>query len=418
MVNPFRNTSIVSWITMVFRALVVLLFTPWIMSIEQTSNWVTYLAIYNFAILADLTFTPTFSRFYAYCSGQGEKFNDIDYGGLDYIQKRFFLIVSIFGLGLSLVSIVYVIGVVSYSSLILCSSVFITLYTGRYVSVLEGCGSILYVRQVILCQVIVQCLGLLISVAFGFDFFLFVLFYYMPASVSFFLLRSASKQYISVSTRFNMGVVTKYRKVLISQSLKGAISLMSTIGTIQALTLFSSAHYESLGSNVIYSLMLIRQISNFCQVPFYVKIPMMATLYSSGEDRLLLKKAFKLAIITTGLLLSLGMIVPIISEMIDLLFSIRLPALFGSFWILLVIAFVFERTLALVAHYFALRNIILWHQSGPLFMLIVLSSFYVLNISDVGVNSLPISLFLGGLCSLFYLVFKGNRANKLEIKYD
>ncbi|MFM2637861.1 hypothetical protein [Vibrio vulnificus] len=392
-----------------------IIFTPWIMSVDDSNYWVTYLAIYNFAILADLTFTPTFARFYAYCSAQSSRFNDIDLEDLNYIQKEFFMILSFSGTVLVLISLIYVVGNITIDSLILCISVFITLYTGRYVSAVEGCGGILYVRQIILFQVLVQCIGLVLSVTFSFDLFFIIFLYYTPALISLFLLRLASKRYVSKKKEFNKRIIKKYRKVLMSQSLKGATSLLSTIGTIQALTLITSTFYSSLSSNIIYSMMLIRQISNFCQVPFYIKIPVMAKLYSSGEEERLLKQAIQLSLVTITLILSLGMLIPFISTIIDVWFNIKLPTILGLFWALLVFAFILERALALTSHYFALRNIILWHESGVLFMLVVLSSFFFLDFIGLSEKSLPVSLIIGSLCSLFYLYIKGNHILKIEV---
>ncbi|MDH5987950.1 hypothetical protein L8R81_23645, partial [Vibrio splendidus] len=397
MVSFTKSPSVITWLTMVARAIVVIFFTPLILLSNiylesESSSWILYLSIYNLMMLLDVGFTPTFVRHYAYSLSFKNGFEDLTTDILDRIQGRIYFLISSGGAIFVTITLIWLEIPLSLGTLVFSLSIIVVLYTGRYISCLEGTGGIYLVRVVILCQVIFQLLLLSFSIYSNSTVDSLILLYYFPCIITFFYLRYKSKIYISKFSAGNYASYEKYKSIINKQAGKSAISLIATIGMIQIMTLYySQLETVDNSSLILYSMMLIRQFSNFSQVPFFTKIPLLSKLYATGDVELLKVKSLTYISLSVGFLCFIGVSVGLWNDYFSIGSEWHLPILSTKYWLLLVIAFMLERLVAMLQHYLSIKNVIIWHITGPLFSFFSLTIFcfcIVKGLSDYSI-SLP-----------------------------
>lgn len=385
------------------RASVVVFFTPLIIqntSYSDNSSWVFYLAVFNFALLLDGGFTPTFTRHYAY-SISSEK-NPLRYrdifrqGQIIYLAIALLscfvlpLFLCVYGENNNTVAIIFVLIVASL------------LYQGRYVALLEGSGFIQFVRKTLFLQSVSQVIVLSICLALNVSQDFLIVYYICPTLITTLVFRFRCSRLV---VGYDPSKSPRFERQIIEQSLKTGVSTFLTIGTVQAATIFYSqiilSNDESV--SVLFSLMLIRQISNFAQVPFYTRIPQMANLYAKGSLKELRNLQLKNAILSMSLLSVVSTLVIPVNFSLSYFGFITLPIEGGAFWWLLILAFVFERGFAIYQHCLAVKNFVAWHKTAVVYCLCLSLTLYFLNNIEHPILSLPISIFVASLLSLCYL---------------
>lgn len=415
MVKLLRSPSIITWSTMLLRAIVVVFVTPIILVStnfpeEESANWILYLTVYNLVMLLDVGFTPTFVRHFAYSLSCKNKYEGLTTDLLVMIQNKIYLLISGGALFFVVAILIWSEMVLSIGSFTFSISVVSVLYTGRYISVLEGIGKILLARTVILCQVLSQILFLSLSLSSELSMDWVLTLYYFPCVVTLVYLRYMGEKCLQTHNTGNFVHLEKYTKEICKQAGKSAISLLSTVGAIQIITLYYSQLKEVDNSAaILYSMMLIRQIANFSQVPFYTKIPLLSSLHANGD----IKRQKYISFVCIGssifLLFISGLCVSLLNELFQVDGRWHLPILSSQMWMVLVFSFMIERSLAMLQHYLATSNIVVWHVTGPLFCLFTLIGFYYCVVQNYNEYSVSLPILLSSLLILIFVSVRFRR---------
>lgn len=393
--NILSSITLITWLTMIIKSCLILIITPLILerySDAQAHEWVFSITIFQFIMLCDAGFTATFTRFFAY-----------SFGGDSSLKNKIFWVTStiysrIFILSISLGIIIYLYyKSLTTTSLLIIITIAISLYSGRYVAYFEGSGKIKLSRLILLYQSIFQASLTLFTCFLSLPIEFVLISYFSPiVSTLLVYLYFIHKDGIVSNPDYQF----KERKLIISDGFKSAISLMTTIGAIQFVNIFTSQSEDiALQSNYLYFFMLLRQVFGFCQVVFYSKIPSLTILFSEGKlDEF--SNSSKKYIITTIILGGISTI--IIALLTQITFVYNLPAAESKYILILGLAFALERSFAMYQQYLSIKKIIYWHYTGPIFLftMILIS---IITHPYIHIYSLPTAMIGASLFSLVSL---------------
>jgi len=227
------------------------------------------------------------------------------------------------------------------------------------------------------------------------------------------------RNYYLVRTSFPNLILTKTDK-LISNTVFDAVkssSWKSGLGVFMSygITQLTGVFFAQLGSSeevaiYLFALRIIVFINQFSQAPFYSKIPRLSKLYAEKRFEEIIsisKKGMRYAYFSYTipfLTLDFG------GEKFLSVINSRVPFPNENLWLLLGIAFLFERFGAMHIQLFSLSNNIIWHiangVSGFLNLLVVLITYRFL-----GVLAFPLGMFVGYV--MFYCWYSAKKSYEL-----
>jgi hypothetical protein len=409
MIEKIKNNkaALLTWVTMFSRAFVLLFITPEVISSydpKSSNQWLLILSIYQFFMLFDSGFTPALTRLFSYSSiKKNVEFTAVE---LNWASSFFYILLPIIGCGV--VSFIFTGKIELELSVLLFIFFSINIFNGKYIALLEGLGGMFKSRGIQLVQALLQTILLLFAVRLKLDMDTVITLYFLPVILSLCLYHFLSRSLIVRSARPQHKKPARLvLKKILSDSLKGAISVFSTIGAMQLLVIYiaGSSSVED-GNATLYIFMLVRQLAGFAQVPFYIRLPEMARLYATGGMNMeVFNIAKKSWLISISFLLIVSALLFIVAGY-EMKF-LKLSYLSENFilYFSLVICFSFERTFAMTQQFFAMRGVIVWHFTGPIFLLLIFSSFNVLKYSNIEEFSLPLAIGISSITALFFSNF-------------
>ncbi|MFN4150097.1 MAG: hypothetical protein ACK4IX_04060, partial [Candidatus Sericytochromatia bacterium] len=191
-------------------------------------------------------------------------------------------------------------------------------------------------------------------------------------------------------------------------SWRSGLGVLMSYGIVQSSTLvFAQSDDVGMVSSYLFSMRIMQIILNFCQAPFYSKIPQMSTFYAKGEYEKIKEVAKR------GM--GLSFLSYFLCWVIIYFFANPILALLGSnitfipslLWTLMGFSYFIERYGAMHIQLYTLTDDVIWHISngisGTIYVLLIFL-FY----SKLGVYVFPLSMIIS-YC-LFYSWFNAYKS--------
>lgn len=416
-----------SWVSLVARIGGVAFLLPLIitrLTAEEVVVWYIFTTVTSLIIIMDFGFSPTLSRLYGYVHG-GASISEIKRGAFSPVLNRK-VAVNLQSLALLrlfsaksyliLSGSVFVVGgaaaALALNSpitnsglgwvgwlgwLIVLTASSIQLYSMRYSVELQGSNRIADVQS---RQALTSCLSLIsagLSLFMELSFLCLVISYYTWQVVYFFVIRS--RYYKVVCPAIN---ADKLEEDIVWSAAwpsiwKSGLGLLMSVGLIQS----SGIIYAQLApaaevASYMISLQLIRALSQFSQVPFYVKLPVYAKQYASGMHQAILKDVpFRMRL--SYLIYTLGFFFIALygDDLLSFIGSdILLPS--GLVWSIMGAAILIERFGAMHIQLYSLTNNIIWHVANGVTGVLMIVIFLLLY-PEISVLAFPASMLISYL---------------------
>lgn len=156
----------------------------------------------------------------------------------------------------------------------------------------------------------------------------------------------------------------------------------------------------------LLALRLAMMISQFCQAPFYSKLPRMAELQAAGQQTQQLRLAQRGMRIAYWVFVAGALLVAVSAEPLLAAVSSRTPFVPMGVWALLALAFIAERFGAMHLQLYSLTNHIVWHIANGATGLVMMVAA-TLAYQRLGVYAFPAAMFLA--YSTVYCVYSAGR---------
>jgi len=425
--NSPTLTTYSSFIAKSLNLVVVLPLVIQRLSSSEAAVWLLISTVFSFRILLDFGFTSTFARLFAYAMG-GLKY--LIEGKINVIQKEpvsgpnwktvglIWETMQVIYSGLAGISILLLITAGSWSmqkpiseltdpsqgwfAWICVSFGFpIALWGFRYNSFLMGTNHISLFRRYETIVNLISCIALIIILIWTPNLVSMTIVFY---SVQVFGVWINHRLSLSI----NNGIISSFsnwridRKVI---AIVWPIAWRSFLGVLFSaglwnLTGFIYAQYAKAADLSIYlfSLQFLTGIGQFCQSPFYSRIPIMAKLRFQGKTREIVRIAQRGMCYTY---ISYVLLASIVGWMF---WATKLsigndffPCVDLSLWFLLGLTILAERYGAMHLQLFSTTNIIVWHIANGITGLIIIFCLLILP-SLLGVIGFPLSFLVGYVC--------------------
>jgi hypothetical protein len=250
----------------------------------------------------------------------------------------------------------------------------ITIWGGAYASALQGMDAIAVMRRWEVVTGLGQIATSVIILFFGGQLLALVAGYQIWAVIGAMRNRWLLK---SLHPRLFESGVSRHpevMKVIWPAAWRSGLGVIMCQGIIQASgLLYSQIAPAAEVAAYLLALRVAMLISQFCQAPFYSKLPQLAAMQAAGnrfEQLQLAKRGMRLAywIYVAGAL-SVGLAAPVLLQAI----GSRTPFVSSAVWALLSLAFFAERFGAMHLQLYSLTNHILWHIANGVSGLLMIS---------------------------------------------
>lgn len=426
----WNSPTFTTWGSLATRAASVGLIMPLVLikfSTAEIAVWYLFLTIMGLQLLMDIGFGVTFSRVIAYAVGGAKTIGDLrktpQNNTLGKINNP--LLMGIFAtmervylyIGFAWLTLLVVFGTLTlvrpisqvdnmkmawfaWALVIIGSS--IRIYGTQYVSYLMGVNQIALLRRYETLFWILTIIGNFLVLIFDGSIFSLMfstnLFIVLNCVFNRFLTLKNAQQ-ISIDLRKTKFDKNIFKKVWPSAWRSGLSGVLSR-GLIQATGLF----YAQVGTtdkiaSYLFALNLIRILTQFCQTPFYTKLPLLARLQAEGaseKQRLIAEEGMR----TSYFLLALSIIVIgfAIVPILDILKS-NVQFVELNHWFLLGISAFFNRYGAMHLQLYSTTNHIVTHIADGITGIIFLMAVFLL-IERYDLYAFPISQLIS--CLMFY----------------
>ena len=197
-------------------------------------------------------------------------------------------------------------------------------------------------------------------------------------------------------------------KIIWPSTWRSGLGLISAQGPIQ----FSGLIFAQMGSSAavasfLFSLRILRMLSNFSQAPFYSKIPKLTILRMQGKEEeqiITAKKGMRLSYLVYVMGWS---IIAIVTEPTLKFMHSNIAFVSAGLWVMLGLGMFLERYGAMHIQLYSTTNHIVWHIAngitGALFI-----SFVFIFIGKFNVYSFPMAMILSYL--LFYCWYSAKKS--------
>jgi O-antigen/teichoic acid export membrane protein len=425
--QAWHSPTITTWGSFTTRSLSLALVLPLILSrfsTEEIVLWYLFNSIISLQLLADLGFTPTFSRVIAYAmagaseledyrdAGAGRNAGAPNWGLMDRIwstscgvYSRLVAVVILFLATLGTAALLRPIAVVSrpdlawaaWGIILIASS--ITMWGNTYSAYLQGINQIALLRR----WDIFTSLGSIFT-SFGILMLgghLFSLVLVMEIWLIINVLRNRWLCGVVENRRFRnftaKGIDKQVISVVWPSAWRSGVGVMMSYGLTQ-LSGIIYAQFSSAPGVAAYliSLRVLEMISSFSQAPFYSKLPLLARLRSAGKlyDQVrLAKRGMNLAHWSYVLcFIALGVMAQPLLKLIGSHADFANPLL----WILMGFGGFVERYGAMHLQLYSTTNHIVWHIANGITGAIYIA-VSILLFGVIGVYAFPLALILGQL---------------------
>ncbi len=202
-------------------------------------------------------------------------------------------------------------------------------------------------------------------------------------------------------------------KTIWFSSWRAGVGLLLSFGVLQFTGVLCS-QYAAIGfvSSYLLALRIMSTIIEFSRAPFYSRIPELSILYSRGDKSSLLLKAKNGFFQTIWLYTILVIVLFFLAKPMLLLIKSNTVFVSANVWVIMSIAFFFERYGSLHVQLYTITNHVIWHKSNLGSSIIILLSIFVLQ-RYLGFLVFPVSLLLG---NLFWYSWYGARHNYKEFE--
>jgi len=394
------------------------------LSTAEIALWYFFRIITDLRPIIDMGFGPTFVRQIAYAYGGSKEYEkpiqnisdgDNPKSNLDLVERTFFTMEAVYGRltiiffsSLAVLGSIAVIrpirqidnqitGWLAWGVVILGSAFF--LRGNSYTSFLQGSNNIplyrrweaLFLLAAIPSSIVVLLLGGgLLGLVITEQFWIFVA-----------VLRNRRLTASIIPFNLNQTIKEKYSKDIFKsiwpRAWRSGIGVIMSYGVMQ----FSGLIYSQFGDTssvaaYLLSLRFAQNISTFSRVPFYSRLPQMATLYARNKQDQLISIAQR-GMNYSHWLFSLGFIgFGISAPYLLIIINSNTSFVPQSLWALMGLGFFAERFGAMHLQLYTLTNKVVWHIangiSGAIAVVVAL-----LSLSSLGVYAFPIGYSLGNI---------------------
>lgn len=411
-----KRVDFITWVGLSLK-----LFTPVVLlplmvtsyTSEEVVMWLSFSMILQFFLYIDFGFTPVITRFFAYANKGENRENELKFIWLasGYVN-RFLLLLGFVGFFVGFFSgnLADKLGYWGYISLIFSFSFLIK--ANKYKAAIEGVGQVQRLRLIELFSNSIQMISIFIAILLELE-IKFLLFFvamsYLPYLILVWIFKPEIFKRISVTLngRDDKNKIKSTCKTLFSQSWKGGVSLILSLGVSSFIVLFASSNSDSLISLLLLIVFNYSRTGyNMCLVPLYNQIAHLSGLFSSGNLSSY-RQHLKESCMKVGLLFIV----------FSMLFLLCLPVLVQflapeihelNYWLIVTLLFaVFaERLQAMLMQAYATANLIVWHWNSALYGIgSLLFMLFFLYFEFDKVYSLIASMLAASFITLFKIIF-------------
>lgn len=426
-IKLWESPTVTTWASLTSRSISVVAILPLILikfPTEEIALWYLFMTIIGFQLIADMGFSATFTRVFAYAMGG-------DSGKMDYLQiktksehrnpnwatvtkiystmSRVYLwIAATWFIFLVLFGSLAVIRPISHTSnqgvcwiawgIVIISST-IRIFGAKYTSYITGLNEIALLKRWEIFVWIVLTGVSIVVLLLECGFIWLVL-----SNQGMVIINVVINRYLALNLK--TGFINKNKKTYFDKELfwkiwsrvwRSGIGILMSAGIVQGTGII----YAQIGStgniaSYLLALTIIRMISQYSQAPFYTKIPLLARLMAEGnivKQRKIAESGMRLSFWTLIIgIVTVGIFAPTI------LILIKSNANFVDKWLwsLMGLGTLLERYGAMHVQLYSTTNNIIWHTAngftGVIFVTLVLLTYKL-----IGIYSFPVCQIISNL---------------------
>ena len=395
--------------------------------------WYVFMTMISFALLLDFGFAPTFIRLTAYCNkdlkdNHQSLSSDATFKLIHKVDDKNALLQYIWDianncyakLAISAFFLFLIIGSffvarpISQSSdpttnwfawfvVMITSS--LAIYGNKYIAILHGKGLIAENQRVTMLCSLVSILAAALALVFSYNFLVVICFYQAATIGSYIYNKKLVKNHFSFSksckNKLSPHDLMQLKKGINATAWRSGVGILMSAGTIHS-SLLVVANFlpPSVAASYMLAFQFIRLFSSLCQVPFYTKIPSMASHYIRKELDSLKRIAFFAELKSVTLFFIFSVTGYFLFPLFQNLFKIKTSLPNKMFWLLLCIGTMLERSGAMHIQLYSLSNKIIWHYLNGLSCL-TFSVFLFLFWEKNGGLALPIAILASNVIIYF-----------------
>ncbi len=420
----WNSPTIMTWGSFLSRSLTLILVTPLVvtrLTTEEISLWYIFSAIISLQVLADIGFTPTFSRVIAYAMGGAEVHNlgdyhsaniDAGYGSPNWktveeiyatmraINSKLLIISTILLALLGSFSLIKPVSAIQNPFLgwvawvvILCTAS-VSFRGTTYSAYLQGVNQIALLRRweiltsfgSIICGFLALVLGLgLVGLVVSAQIWVVI-----NVFRDRWLCITVEEGRLSAFTTSQLN--PEVLSAVWPSAWRSSIGLIMNYGLMQASGIVYAQIDSTSGvASYLFAQRLLQTISQFSQAPFYSKLPLLARLRAEGNIKSQLdiaQKGMRLSYWAYAIsFISIGLFANVLLKFIRSNIEFVNPLL----WVLMGLGVFVERYGAMHIHLYSTTNHIIWHIANGVAGLIYLFTSLIL-FNFLGIYALPIAV--------------------------
>ena len=392
------------------------------LSVAEANLWFLFSSLLAIQALIDFGFSPTFTRFVAYCrteqkAGQSQAMPIRNFGAttitsgsviatMRHIYNRVGIFAFVVAATAGSLAVAGPIGQLDEAQggwaawAVITVAGSIGLRSGMYSTYLQGAEQIaLYRRWEILIGIVSASVGCVILIAGG-GLFEIVVSTQIGALVNAWVNRKLAISVSSPEEWSHRPIVDKsVMDAVWPAAWRSGIGVLMTAGVIQGTgVMYAQLSSPDESAPYLLALRLIQTIRTFSIVPFYTRLPNLAKQYAEGRmDRIV--EIARVGMNRTNWMLLAGVLgVGFFGEALLELINSKTPFVAPAIWGMLGLAILVERVGAMHLQLYSTTNHIVWHIAAGISGIIMLTVI-PLAYNRIGILGFPLGILIG------YVVF-------------
>lgn len=435
-IKVYNSPTFNTWSSLATRSLNIVVLIPFILkefSPAEVTLWYLFGTIASFNFLFELGFGPSFVRAISYGMGGASSMKDRKGNGVpnEGFLKHVWQNTKVVYLLLSLLFFIILIfggyfvvnkpisflsnkesGWITWTVTILGTA--FSFWGNMFTVFLQGANKIAVFRRYETIFSLCSITSCAIGINLGLDFVGLVIlihFWNVLSVIRNYLLCTKEEIYKKIKSKFTFNIDREIIKDLWHTSWRSAIGMIMSFGIINSSALyFAQLDDVKEVSSYLFCFRILQIIISFSMAPFYTKIPELARLYITNDNKNLIKNAKK------GMMLShysfvfatifVGVLAPYALKYIDS----SIQFIDSKLWALLILAYFIERYGAMHMQLYSITNNIVWHIANSITGIILLI-FLLITLPSLVFYAFPISMIASYLG--FYTWYAAKKSLKL-----
>lgn len=435
----WHSPTATTWGSLAVRLSAALLVLPLVLvrfASPEVALWQLFTTLFMLAMMLDMGLAPTFARLLAFARG-GATLAEMAHMQRDVAQPKRPADPAVTAAVMSALRWLYprlalaamlVLGVLGtwglikpvaqsadvYSAWVAWALVLattgISMWGGAYAAALQGMNCIAQMRRWEVVTGLLQILSSLLVLALGGHLLALVAAYQAWAVVGAlrnrWLLKSLHPGLFAVRPEPHAEVL----RVMWPPAWRSGLGMLMSHGLIHASgVVYSQVAPAGEVAAYLLALRVMMLISQFCQAPFYSKLPRLAELQAAGHQTEQLRLAQRGMRFAYWVFVAGALLVALAADPLLKLIGSRTPFVPAGVWALMALAFFAERFGAMHLQLYSLTNRIVWHIANGVtgVVMIVLAAFFY---ARLGAYAFPAAMLLA--YTSFYCVYSASRTRQ------